>query len=101
VEAAKAAGKAPDTFYCLQLLEETGISVVPGSGFGQRDGEYHLRTTILPPESKISEVRGFPLLTVLNGFYKGKKRRKRKGKNPVASAFPPSPTHTHTSTPIF
>jgi len=56
VEAAKKAGKAPDTFYCLHLLEETGISVVPGSGFGQKEGEFHLRTTILPSEEKMKEV---------------------------------------------
>ena len=31
---AKAAGKAGDVFYCLKLLEATGISTVPGSGFG-------------------------------------------------------------------
>lgn len=35
LEAAKAAGKAADVFYCLKLLEVTGISTVPGSGFGQ------------------------------------------------------------------
>jgi alanine transaminase len=35
IEAAKAAGKAPDAFYALRLLEATGIVVVPGSGFGQ------------------------------------------------------------------
>lgn len=38
-----------------QLLEETGIVTVPGSGFGQEEGTFHLRTTILPPESKIGE----------------------------------------------
>jgi len=36
-------GLAPDAFYCYQLLEETGICVVPGSGFGQREGTYHFR----------------------------------------------------------
>jgi len=45
--AAKAAGKAPDVFYCLALVEETGISTVPGSGFGQEEGTYHLRTSAL------------------------------------------------------
>ncbi|KAL4538658.1 hypothetical protein Ndes2526B_g03050 [Nannochloris sp. 'desiccata'] len=53
LEAAKAAGKTPDTFYCLALLEETGIVTVPGSGFGQEPGTFHFRTTILPPEPKI------------------------------------------------
>lgn len=35
IKAAEAAGQAPDLFYCLALLEETGICCVPGSGFGQ------------------------------------------------------------------
>eukprot|EP00245_Coleochaete_scutata_P011282 TRINITY_DN4160_c0_g1_i1.p1 TRINITY_DN4160_c0_g1~~TRINITY_DN4160_c0_g1_i1.p1 ORF type:complete len:537 (-),score=86.64 TRINITY_DN4160_c0_g1_i1:994-2451(-) len=56
IEAAKQAGKAPDVFYCLKLLEATGISTVPGSGFGQKDGTFHLRTTILPPEEKMPHV---------------------------------------------
>lgn len=36
-------GLAPDMFFCLCLLEETGICVVPGSGFGQQEGTYHFR----------------------------------------------------------
>jgi alanine transaminase len=47
IQAAKEAGKAPDAFYCMALLDETGICVVPGSGFGQKDGEAHLRLTCL------------------------------------------------------
>lgn len=43
----------PDMFYCMQLLEEMGICVVPGSGFGQREGTYHFRMTILPPLEKL------------------------------------------------
>ncbi|KAL3117686.1 hypothetical protein niasHT_010244 [Heterodera trifolii] len=46
---AKASGVQPDFFYVKQLLEETGVCVVPGSGFGQRPGTFHFRTTILPP----------------------------------------------------
>jgi len=34
-QAAKEAGKAPDAFYCMRMLEETGIVTVPGSGFKQ------------------------------------------------------------------
>ncbi|GBG68577.1 Glutamate: glyoxylate aminotransferase (GGT) [Chara braunii] len=56
IEAAQKAGKAPDVFYCLRLLEETGISTVPGSGFGQKPGTFHLRTTILPPLEKMAGV---------------------------------------------
>ena len=39
----QAAGFKPDVFYCFQLLEETGICVVPGSGFGQVEGTFHFR----------------------------------------------------------
>ena len=49
VEAARAAGKEADAFYALQLLDETGICVVPGSGFGQKEGESHYRLTCLCP----------------------------------------------------
>lgn len=45
-----------DEEYCLQLLEETGICVVPGTGFGQMPGTFHFRTTILPPVDKIEFV---------------------------------------------
>lgn len=37
----------PDEYYCLKLLEETGISFVPGSGFGQIKGTYHFRSVVL------------------------------------------------------
>jgi alanine transaminase len=56
LQAAREAGKAADTFYCLQLLEEKGIVVVPGSGFGQAPGTLHFRATILPPEEDIETV---------------------------------------------
>jgi alanine transaminase len=49
IDEAKKAGKEPDTFYSLQLLDETGICVVPGSGFGQKEGEWHYRLTCLCP----------------------------------------------------
>ncbi|MBI5070736.1 MAG: aminotransferase class I/II-fold pyridoxal phosphate-dependent enzyme [Deltaproteobacteria bacterium] len=47
-----------DGQWCLALLEETGICVVPGSGFGQADGTWHFRTTILPPLDQIETVVG-------------------------------------------
>ncbi|TFY54697.1 hypothetical protein EVJ58_g8705 [Rhodofomes roseus] len=49
VEAARKLGKEADTLYALELLEETGICVVPGSGFGQKEGEHHYRLTCLCP----------------------------------------------------
>ena len=57
VAAAKAAGKPPDVFYSLALLQGTGISVVPGAAFGQKDGTYHFRTTILPPKEKMNDIK--------------------------------------------
>ncbi|KAL4095758.1 hypothetical protein PRIC1_009130 [Phytophthora ramorum] len=38
------------------MLDKTGIVVVPGSGFGQREGTWHFRSTILPPEEAVDEV---------------------------------------------
>ena len=45
-----------DSDYCMALLEETGICVVPGSGFGQLPGTLHFRITILPPKEEMEEV---------------------------------------------
>ena len=56
VEEARKAGKAADTWYCLQMLEKTGLVTVPGSGFGQREGEWHFRMTILPREQQLQDV---------------------------------------------
>jgi alanine transaminase len=56
VEAAKRINKAADVLYCLELLEATGICVVPGSGFGQKEGTFHFRTTILPTEANMDKV---------------------------------------------
>lgn len=48
-ESAKKEGRTPDEFYCMRLLEATGVCVVPGSGFGQAEGTLHFRTTFLAP----------------------------------------------------
>merc|ERR1719186_176190 len=58
VAAAEEAGQAPDVFYAFNLLESTGICVIPGSGFGQLPGTYHFRTTILPQEAMIEDMLG-------------------------------------------
>ena len=36
----------PDEFYCWRMLEETGISPVPGSSLGQKEGTYHFRSEL-------------------------------------------------------
>lgn len=45
-----------DDDYCMALVEQTGICVVPGTGFGQVQGTAHFRATILPPTEKIRAV---------------------------------------------
>ena len=41
--------RKPDELYAIRLLDATGVCVVPGSGFGQREGTLHFRTTFLAP----------------------------------------------------
>ena len=64
MEAAAKAGKQPDALYALELLDETGICVVPGSGFGQAEGTWHYRLTCLCPG-----VEGY--VAALERFHKG------------------------------
>lgn len=47
---------AADEFYCLELVEKTGIVCVPGSGFGQQPGTFHFRLTILPPVKMLQKM---------------------------------------------
>jgi alanine transaminase len=49
IDAAKETDRQPDEFYCLRLLDSTGICVVPGTGFGQKENTLHFRTTFLAP----------------------------------------------------
>lgn len=56
---AEAAAKnvAPDFLYCMKVLENTGCILVPGSGFYQKPGTHHFRTTILPlPEERFYQT---------------------------------------------
>lgn len=56
LKVAAVAKVAPDLFYTQRLLEETGIVMVPGSGFRQVPGTWHVRCTILPSEDKLPGV---------------------------------------------
>ena len=58
IAAAKEAGMAADAFYAFALLEATGICIIPGSGFGQRPGTFHFRTTILAQKDVIKSMLG-------------------------------------------
>lgn len=46
----------PDMFWSWNLLIETGIVTVPGSGFGQSPGSYHFRIAFLPPPDKMERL---------------------------------------------
>lgn len=47
IEDSVKSGIQPDLRFCLKVLEETGIMIVPGSGFGQMPLTYHFRITNL------------------------------------------------------
>uniref|UniRef100_A0A7S0J083 Aminotransferase class I/classII large domain-containing protein n=2 Tax=Calcidiscus leptoporus TaxID=127549 RepID=A0A7S0J083_9EUKA len=49
-------GQAADEAWCLELMESTGIVCVPGSGFGQKTGTFHVRMTILPPDDLFASM---------------------------------------------
>lgn len=54
IAAAEKEGKIVDLFYCLEVLKNTGIVLVPGSGFRQVPGTFHFRiTTLILPESHL------------------------------------------------
>ncbi|KAN0065931.1 alanine transaminase [Thecaphora frezii] len=54
-EEAEGQGKKVDELYCLEMLDATGICVVPGSGFGKmpekETGACFFRTTVLAKET--------------------------------------------------
>jgi aspartate/methionine/tyrosine aminotransferase len=45
-----------DFDYCMNLLENTGLCTINGSGFGQKEGTHHLRIAFLPPKRSIEKV---------------------------------------------
>merc|ERR1712232_180667 len=63
VKQAEAKGMEGDAFWCLELVDKTGIVCVPGSGFGQKQGTFHFRITILPPTPMLKDM-----LTRLRSF---------------------------------
>ena len=56
IDEAEAKEISPDTLYALSLLEDTGICVVPASGFKQKPGRIGFRTTFLPPADKLERA---------------------------------------------
>ena len=46
----------PDDEFCKRVISETGVVIVPGSGFGQRPGTQHFRVVFLPPEDVLEKA---------------------------------------------
>ncbi len=63
-------GQKPDFFYCMHMLNETGIMSVPGSGFGQVEGTNHFRITnlVCPTERMKDTMKQFTEFN--NKFFK-------------------------------
>ncbi len=45
-----------DTEFCMRVISETGVVIVPGSGFGQRPGTEHFRVVFLPQEDVLERA---------------------------------------------
>lgn len=57
INQAKSQGVEPDFLYCMDMVNETGIMTVPGSGFWQEPGTYHFRiTNLVTPIQKMETV---------------------------------------------
>jgi alanine-synthesizing transaminase len=54
-----------DNHFCSSLLQETGVVLVPGTGFGQKPNSHHFRIVILPPENVLEDA-----FKIINDFYK-------------------------------
>lgn len=48
--------KQPDSHFVAELIKETGVVVVPGSGFGQVPGTQHFRVVFLPNEQILEKA---------------------------------------------
>jgi alanine-synthesizing transaminase len=59
-----------DTHFVTQLIKETGVVVVPGSGFGQKPGTNHFRIVTLPQEEILEQA--FKLIGEFYSVYKTK-----------------------------
>ncbi len=59
-----------DTQFVSELIKETGVVVVPGSGFGQRPGTHHFRIVTLPQEEILRKA--FQLISEYYTYYKNR-----------------------------
>jgi alanine transaminase len=57
IQKAKEENMEPDYYYALKLLETTGLMTVAGSGFGQKEGTYHIRiTNLIQPKEELNKT---------------------------------------------
>ncbi|MFC1743160.1 aminotransferase class I/II-fold pyridoxal phosphate-dependent enzyme [Candidatus Riflebacteria bacterium] len=68
--------KTTDFEYCMNLLEQTGLCTVNGSGFGQKEGTNHLRIAFLPPGDLLEQV--LPEWIKFHNEYVNKKKSRKK-----------------------
>lgn len=59
-----------DMKFVSELIRETGVIIVPGSGFGQKPGSKHFRIVLLPPEEILE--KSFKLIAEFYDRYKNK-----------------------------
>jgi alanine-synthesizing transaminase len=45
-----------DQEFCARMIREHGVVIVPGSGFGQREGTQHFRVVFLPDEDVLGKA---------------------------------------------
>jgi alanine-synthesizing transaminase len=70
----KLAFEYSDAEFVSGLIKETGVVVVPGSGFGQKPGTQHFRVVFLPNE-QILEQAYKNIAGYLDKFLNQKKNR--------------------------
>lgn len=71
LDEAKKKNVKPDFMYCMDMVNETGIMTVPGSGFEQREGEFHFRiTNLVCPTERMKET--LDRLSVFNDKFQKK-----------------------------
>jgi aspartate/methionine/tyrosine aminotransferase len=56
IDEANKLGKAVDLLWAKYMLEQAGVCVVPGSGFGQKPGTFHFRTTFLADKESLKDA---------------------------------------------
>ncbi|XP_068460440.1 alanine aminotransferase 2-like [Clinocottus analis] len=64
IQKAKEMGMQPDLYYCMRLLEEAGVLVIPGCDYGLKEGNHHIRFCIIVQKDIMEE-----LLSRLTSFH--------------------------------